>query len=66
MEDYQGSPLPLPEYEDLDQMENLRLDSDSTHSVRDQARLTNDDLMMTPEETGSNNRDISADSQSSH
>lgn len=65
MEDYQGSPLPLPEYEDLEQMENLRLDSDSTHSTREQARLTNDDLMMTPEETGSNNRDISAESRSS-
>ncbi|KAJ5101841.1 hypothetical protein NUU61_004063 [Penicillium alfredii] len=32
MEDYQGSPLPLPEYEDLERMESLRLDSDSTHS----------------------------------
>ncbi|OJJ81421.1 alpha-arrestin [Aspergillus glaucus CBS 516.65] len=65
MEDYQGSPLPLPEYEDLEQMENLRLDSDSTYSTHEQARLTNDDLMMTPEETGSNNRDISTESRPS-
>lgn len=32
MEDYHGSPLPLPEYDDLERMDSLRLDSDSTHS----------------------------------
>ncbi|KAJ5227091.1 uncharacterized protein N7469_007097 [Penicillium citrinum] len=52
MEDYTGSPLPLPEYEDLERMESLRLDSDSTHSsnqsipsIRGRRGFTADDLM---------------------
>ncbi|KAF3384852.1 hypothetical protein F1880_002557 [Penicillium rolfsii] len=55
MEDYQGSPLPLPEYDELDRMESLRLDSDSTHSSanstanstshRGRMRFTVDDLV---------------------
>ncbi|CAL5870739.1 uncharacterized protein PFLUO_LOCUS4979 [Penicillium psychrofluorescens] len=32
MEDYHGSPLPLPDYVELERMESMRLDSDSTHS----------------------------------
>ncbi|KAJ6043754.1 hypothetical protein N7460_005109 [Penicillium canescens] len=38
IEDYHGSPLPLPEYEDLERMESLRLDSDSTHSSNQSTR----------------------------
>ena len=49
MEDYVGSPLPLPDYEELERMESLRLDSDSTHSsnqsVRGRVRFTVDDLV---------------------
>lgn len=32
IEDYRGSPLSLPDYDDLERVESLRLDSDSTHS----------------------------------
>ncbi|KAJ5832592.1 hypothetical protein N7474_000903 [Penicillium riverlandense] len=32
IEDYNGSPLPLPDYVELERMESVRLDSDSTHS----------------------------------
>lgn len=49
IEDYHGSPLPLPEYDELERMESLRLDSDSTHSsnqsVRGRVRFTVDDLV---------------------
>lgn len=52
MEDYQGSPLPLPDYDELERMESLRLDSDSTHSSthsatnsRGRMRFTVDDLV---------------------
>lgn len=50
MEDYQGSPLPLPDYDELERMESLRLDSDSTHSSapsssRGRIRFTADDLI---------------------
>ncbi|KAF7720247.1 Arrestin domain-containing protein [Penicillium ucsense] len=51
MEDYRGSPLPLPDYDELERMESLRLDSDSTHSSahsagnRGRLRLTMDDLV---------------------
>lgn len=51
-EDYHGSPLPLPDYEDLERMESLRLDSDSTHSSNRSThsssrglRFTSDDLV---------------------
>lgn len=49
MEDYRGSPLPLPDYDELERMESLRLDSDSTHSsnqsMRGRMRFTADDLI---------------------
>jgi hypothetical protein len=52
IEDYHGSPLPLPDYEDLERMDSLRLDSDSTHSSNRstrsssrQMRFTQDDLV---------------------
>ncbi|KAJ5370750.1 uncharacterized protein N7496_006842 [Penicillium cataractarum] len=52
MEDYQGSPLPLPDYDELERMDSLRLDSDSTHSStnstsnnRGRMRFTVDDLV---------------------
>ncbi|KAJ5107115.1 hypothetical protein N7456_003790 [Penicillium angulare] len=49
MEDYLGSPLPLPHYDELERMESLRLDSDSTHSsnqsTRGRVRFTTDDLI---------------------
>lgn len=49
MEDYHGSPLPLPDYDELERMESLRLDSDSTHSsnqsTRGHVRFTVDDLV---------------------
>ncbi|KAJ5587411.1 uncharacterized protein N7459_003176 [Penicillium hispanicum] len=49
MEDYRGSPLPLPDYEELERMESLRLDSASTHSsaqsIRGRVRFTADDLV---------------------
>ncbi|KAJ9203971.1 hypothetical protein DTO166G4_7038 [Paecilomyces variotii] len=59
MEDYRGSPLPLPDYQDLERMEHLRLDGDSTRSSRpsmesmesrpqERARLTTDDLVAGP------------------
>lgn len=48
MEDYQGSPLPLPEYEDLVHMDSFRLDSDSTPCSRQRTPLTNDDLAIAP------------------
>lgn len=38
MEDYYGSPLPLPDYDDLDRMEALRLDSDSCQPSRQPSR----------------------------
>ncbi|RJE20963.1 ubiquitin-dependent endocytosis [Aspergillus sclerotialis] len=61
MEDYRGSPLPLPDYEELDHMESLRLDSDSTHSSR-RGRLTNEDLIAEP--TAFRSRPESVDSGS--
>lgn len=64
MEDYEGSPLSLPEYEDLDHMDSLRLD-DSNHLTRGRTPLTNDDLTVAPEGSGSNNRAGSADSRAS-
>ncbi|KAJ6005953.1 hypothetical protein N7451_003897 [Penicillium sp. IBT 35674x] len=49
IEDYHGSPLPLPDYEDLERLDSLRLDSDSTHSsnqsTRGHVRFTLDDLV---------------------
>ncbi|KAA8652596.1 hypothetical protein EYZ11_003729 [Aspergillus tanneri] len=64
MEEYSGSPLPLPEYEDLERMESLRLDSDSTHSSsRGRSRLTNDDLTAEPMELGNRTRAQSTSSQ---
>ncbi|KAI9928210.1 hypothetical protein ASPWEDRAFT_448325 [Aspergillus wentii DTO 134E9] len=49
MEDYSGSPLALPEYDELDRMESLRLDSDSTHSSsRGRTHFSNDDLSAGP------------------
>jgi hypothetical protein len=52
IEDYNGSPLPLPDYADLERMDSLRLDSDSTHSSNQstrsfsrQMRFTSDDLV---------------------
>ncbi|KAF7593347.1 hypothetical protein BBP40_011637 [Aspergillus hancockii] len=73
MEDYRGSPLALPEYEDLERMDSLRLDSSSTHSsnlstlsIRGRSRLTNDDLIAEPSEIGSScNRVPSTDSRTS-
>ncbi|KAI9043490.1 alpha-arrestin [Aspergillus affinis] len=66
MEDYNGSPLALPEYEDLERMDSLRLDSDSTHSsLRGRSRLTNDDLTTEPMELGSRARAPSVSSQAS-
>lgn len=45
MEDYEGSPLSLPEYEDLDHMtDSFQLDS----CERQRTRLTNDDLTVAP------------------
>lgn len=66
MEDYNGSPLPLPDYEDLDRMEPLRLDSDSTHSSHGRVRFTTDDLTAEPTEPGSANRPASATSHTSN
>ncbi|CEL03329.1 Putative Arrestin (Or S-antigen), N-terminal domain protein [Aspergillus calidoustus] len=66
MEDYQGSPLPTPEYEELERMDSLRLDHSSTHSsARGRARLTTDDLITEPAEIATQNRAPSADSGSS-
>ncbi|KAL4891303.1 hypothetical protein BDV59DRAFT_72822 [Aspergillus ambiguus] len=65
MEDYRGSPLALPEYEELERMESLRLDSDSAHSQRGRSRFTNDDLTAEPLELGSRNRAPSVDSHGS-
>ena len=49
IEDYSGSPLPLPEYDELERMDSLRLDSDSTHSSNQSTRgrmgFTVDDLI---------------------
>ncbi|KAJ5893445.1 hypothetical protein N7495_005136 [Penicillium taxi] len=56
MEDYHGSPLALPDYEDLERMESLRLDSSSTHSSLDsrgRARFTSDDLITGGNSPGS-------------
>ncbi|KAL4866311.1 hypothetical protein BDV12DRAFT_173010 [Aspergillus spectabilis] len=65
MEDYHGSPLPSPEYEELERLDSLRLDSSSTHSsTRGRTRLTTDDLTTEPLEIESRNRAPSADSQS--
>lgn len=64
MEDYHGSPLPTPDYEELDRMDSLRLDTSSTNSsCRGRGRLTTDDLTTEPLEIGSRNRVPSADSQ---
>ncbi|BCS19287.1 alpha-arrestin [Aspergillus puulaauensis] len=64
MEDYHGSPLPTPDYEELDRMDSLRLDTTSTNSsCRGRGRLTTDDLTTEPLEIGSRNRVPSADSQ---
>ncbi|RAK77983.1 alpha-arrestin [Aspergillus fijiensis CBS 313.89] len=62
MEDYHGSPLHLPEYEELDRMESLRLDSDSTHSssTRGRSRLTPDDFSAEPLTFETTNRATSA------
>ncbi|KAE8148134.1 hypothetical protein BDV25DRAFT_158905 [Aspergillus avenaceus] len=76
MEDYRGSPMALPEYEDLERMDSLRLDSDSTHSsirthsttqssTRGRSLFTNDDLTAEPAQLGSSNRASSADTRSS-
>lgn len=56
MEDYQGSPLPLPEYEDLDHMDSLRLDDSTNSSTRGRAGLTADDLTVAPAAFGNRNR----------
>ncbi|KAF9891782.1 hypothetical protein FE257_003263 [Aspergillus nanangensis] len=64
LEDYRGSPLALPEYAELERMDSLRLDSDSTHSsIRGRSILTNDDLIAEPAESNSQNRAASVDSQ---
>lgn len=65
MEDYHGSPLPLPDYEDLDRMESLRLDSDSTHSSHGRVRFTTEDLTAEPTGCGPDTRPSTAASQSS-
>ncbi|KAL2011489.1 hypothetical protein VTN00DRAFT_4207 [Thermoascus crustaceus] len=60
MEDYHGSPLALPNYEELERLEYLRLDDGSTrsrpesvnseqnHPTRERTRLTTDDLVAEP------------------
>ncbi|KAJ5690168.1 hypothetical protein N7462_004560 [Penicillium macrosclerotiorum] len=53
IEDYQGSPLPLPEYDELERMDSLRLDSDSSNSSihsnsRGRMRFNLDDLVTDP------------------
>ncbi|KAL3473002.1 hypothetical protein BJX99DRAFT_204391 [Aspergillus californicus] len=48
MEDYEGSPLPSPVYEDLERLDSLRLDNTSTHSSRGRNQLTTDDLTTEP------------------
>ncbi|KAL4785610.1 hypothetical protein BJX76DRAFT_178245 [Aspergillus varians] len=66
MEDYNGSPLPSPEYEELERMESLRLDNSSTNSsCRGRDRLTTDDLTTEPLELGSQHRAPSVDSRQS-
>jgi hypothetical protein len=65
MEDYSGSPLSLPDYEELERMESLHLDSDSAGSVRGRSRLTTEDLTAEPMEPGSRSRGLSADSGAS-
>lgn len=66
MEDYHGSPLATPDYEELDRMESLRLDTSSTNSsCRGRGRLTTDDLITEPLEIGSRNRAPSVGSQQS-
>ncbi|KAL4821252.1 hypothetical protein BDW67DRAFT_46320 [Aspergillus spinulosporus] len=66
MEDYHGSPLPTPEYEELERMDSLRLDNSSTNSsCRGRSRLTTDDLTAEPAGFESRNRAPSADSHSS-
>ncbi|KAL4968880.1 alpha-arrestin [Aspergillus stella-maris] len=66
MEDYHGSPLATPDYEDLERMDSLRLDTSSTNSsCRGRSRLTTDDLTTEPAEITNRNRAPSADSQSS-
>ncbi|XRM45342.1 Endocytosis regulator [Aspergillus tubingensis] len=66
MEDYHGSPIHLPEYEQLERMDSLRLDSDSTHSsIRGRSRLTTDDLTAEPTVSAASNRAPSVDTQSS-
>ncbi|KAL4904821.1 hypothetical protein BDW74DRAFT_153567 [Aspergillus multicolor] len=66
MEDYHGSPLPSPEYEELERMDSLRLDSSSTNSsCRGRSRLTTNDLTTGPAEFESRNRAPSADSHTS-
>ncbi|KKK14976.1 hypothetical protein P175DRAFT_0429835 [Aspergillus ochraceoroseus IBT 24754] len=74
IEDYTGSPLPLPDGDGLERMESLRLDSasthssahssthSSTHSSRGHGRITTDDLTTEPEEFGNRNRAPSLDS----
>lgn len=66
MEDYRGSPLPLPDYENLDRIETLRLDSDSTHSSRGRARFTEDDLTAEPAGLGADHRRASGASHTSN
>ncbi|OJJ50999.1 hypothetical protein ASPZODRAFT_86865 [Penicilliopsis zonata CBS 506.65] len=51
IEDYHGSPLPLPEYDELDRMESLRLDNDSCSSssrAHSHSYFTTDDLTAEP------------------
>lgn len=50
IEDYRGSPLPLPDYEELERIESLPLDSDSssTQSFARGPRWTTEDLMADP------------------
>lgn len=66
IEDYRGSPLPLPDYDELERMESLRLDSDSSHSSapsasRERIRFTVDDLITdhTPPSSAPASRPVS-------
>ncbi|KAL4802219.1 hypothetical protein BDV18DRAFT_147073 [Aspergillus unguis] len=66
MEDYQGSPLPSPEYEDLERLDSLRLDTSSTNSsCRGRTRLTTEDLTTEPQQPTTLNRAPSTDSAAS-
>ena len=67
MEDYNGSPLPLPDYEELDRMESLRLDHDPQPSQpsNQRVRFTTEDLTAEPTSFGRDNRPSSAGSHTS-